>query len=725
MSKGRLTIPTDESFVEGTKEIIEKWGADAVRDCDGTELPEHPAQFKAKVYKTYFLARGNNGFAYSHDEYLQNIALISETFTATGDTLEIDPMADYFEEQLRINEEERSIGRWQVIDRTTGEEVKTWFYDKEKKVVVIQNAKKMHEYTVDFFAKSLWDATQIYNYKCNNWTVTKDRDVDPVFPVAVETMKADLEKWLKENPEVSVVRFTTFFYHFFLVHAKGYRHQKYFDWFGYATTASPEMFRLFEQEYGYEINIEDVVCGGYYGNNFVPPSKVTLDYMEFVEKFVSEKVRIFTDLVHAYGKEAMMFLGDNWIGAEIYGEHFKDMNLDAVVGSVNSGATLRMLSEIPHVKYREARFLPYFFPDTLADEDEDIEYLNNNWVIERRAIMRKPVDRIGFGGYLSLAARFPGFVDAVASLADEYRTIYDNISNCKVYSSVKVAILNAWGRKRSWMVQMVCQDAPYQKLQNYQGILESLVGLPVDVDFINFDDVLNGKLSEYDVVFNYGDEGTAFTGGEIWKNGEVTAKVREYIYNGGGFIGIGEPSAVEYGGKYFQLANALGVDKERGFTVFRYKYNCTKAEKHFILEDATGEIEYGNDLYDVYALEGTTILDIAPDKYYGSGINLGHVKMAVNGFGKGRCFYSAGLKYNAENTRLLYRAMLWCAGKEDLLKKAFATNVNVECNYYPEIKKYALINNTDKPQTTVFYDIDGNERELTLFKNEIKWIKSK
>ena len=35
MNKGRVTIPTDESFVEGTKKIAALWGADAVRDCDG------------------------------------------------------------------------------------------------------------------------------------------------------------------------------------------------------------------------------------------------------------------------------------------------------------------------------------------------------------------------------------------------------------------------------------------------------------------------------------------------------------------------------------------------------------------------------------------------------------------------------------------------------------------------------------------------------------------
>ena len=103
----------------------------------------------------------------------------------------------------------------------------------------------------------------------------------------------------------------------------------------------------------------------------------------------------------------MMFLGDDWIGSEPYGEHFKDMGLDAVVGSVGGGVTVRMLSEIPHVKYHEGRFLPYFFPDTFFEGNEKnaVEELNRNWRTARRAIMRKPIDRMGFGGYLALAAR--------------------------------------------------------------------------------------------------------------------------------------------------------------------------------------------------------------------------------------------------------------------------------------------------------------------------------
>ena len=47
--KGRVTIPTDESFVEGTKVIAAKWGADAVRDCDGTRLPTNAKELGKEI----------------------------------------------------------------------------------------------------------------------------------------------------------------------------------------------------------------------------------------------------------------------------------------------------------------------------------------------------------------------------------------------------------------------------------------------------------------------------------------------------------------------------------------------------------------------------------------------------------------------------------------------------------------------------------------------------
>ena len=226
MKKGRVTIPTDADFVEGTKKYVERWGADAVRDCDGTELPENVGEVAEKVYQTYFVVRGDNDFAYASDRYMQNIALISERVTAFSDVVEINLLQGLFDQQIRVNTEDYKK-YWQVFDRTAGKEVHDWEYISENKVL-IKNAEKMHEYTVNFFGKSLWDATQVYNYTCNGWTITKDRDYDPIYPEVLDHVLNSMDQWLEANPQVNVIRFTTFFYHFFLLYETGTK-QKLFD----------------------------------------------------------------------------------------------------------------------------------------------------------------------------------------------------------------------------------------------------------------------------------------------------------------------------------------------------------------------------------------------------------------------------------------------------------------------------------------------------------------
>ncbi len=69
-----------------------------------------------------------------------------------------------------------------------------------------------------------------------------------------------------------------------------------------------------------------------------------------------------TDIVHEYGKEAMMFLATIDRLPEPFMPEFQKSGVDAIVGSVGNGSTLRLISDIPGVKYTEGRFLPYFFP---------------------------------------------------------------------------------------------------------------------------------------------------------------------------------------------------------------------------------------------------------------------------------------------------------------------------------------------------------------------------
>ena len=716
MSKGRVTIPTDDNFIKETIDIVEKWGADAIRDCDGFKLPREIKGLAEKIYSTYFVARGDNEWANNNREELQQTYLMTKHHLATEDTLIIKIMDGYFEEQVQPDSYHDVKEFWEVIDRTTGEVVSLdkWEYNDETKEVIIKNTTAWHEYTVSFLAYCIWDPTQMYNHITNNWgDKPHEMPFDARKPKTNQHIFEAMHKWLDEHPETDVVRFTTFFYHFTLVF-NNLAKEKFVDWFGYSSSVSAEALREFEKVKGYKLRPEHIVDQGYYNSTFRVPTNEYLDYMDFQQQFVSVNVKKLVDITHQHGREAMMFLGDNWIGTEPYGKYFEEIGLDAVVGSVGSGATLRMISDIPGVKYTEGRFLPYFFPDTFYEGNDPTIEARENWLTARRALIRKPVDRIGYGGYLSLAYKFPNFVEYIGEVCDEFREIYKNIDGNKPYCGLKVAILNCWGKLRTWQTHMVAHALWYKQIYTYLGVIEALSGMSVDVKFISFDDVKNhGIPSDIDVIINAGDAGTAFSGGEKWNDCDIITNVREWIFNGGGFVGIGEPSATLNGGHYFQLSDALGVDKELGFSLSTDKYFKTSVEKHFITEDVFEALDFGESQKNIYVTKSDTEI---------IKIENGDLLMSANEYGKGRAVYIAGLPYSAQNTRLLMRACFYAANKESEMKKWYADNIYCEVSAYLESNKYAVVNNSNEKQRTNLYDGEGNVVNIELEPAEIRWI---
>ena len=328
------------------------------------------------------------------------------------------------------------------------------------------------------------------------------------------------------------------------------------------------------------------------------------------------------------------------------------------------------------------------------------------------AILRKPIDRIGYGGYLKLALEFPEFIDYVESVCNEFRELYENIKGTTPYCVKTVAVLNSWGKMRAWGCHMV-HHALYQK-QNYSyaGIIEALSGAPFDVKFISFDDIRKDPtiLDSIDVIINVGDGDTAHTGGAEWEDATISSAIRKFVHNGGGFIGVGEPSGHQYQGHYLQLASVLGVEKETGFTLNYDKYNWAEHPDHFILADVAGEVDFGEGKKSIFAYEGTDIL-VQKDK---------EVQMAANSFGNGRSVYISGLPYSFENSRVLYRAILWATHGEEILNKWFSTNYNVEVHAFVANGKYCVVNNTYVPQDTTVYTGDSRF-DLHLEANEIRW----
>ena len=167
--RGRVTIPTDVDVVKETLELVKRWGADAIRDCDGTEYPEELKNVDAKVYSTYYTTRKDNEWAKSHPEEIQQMYIMTPFYNAVDENLRIHLMDHLYPDMLAVNTRDDIARWWEVIDRTTGEAVppkgtccgaregeispgEEWHYEEETGDVVITGAKEFHDYTVSFLA---------------------------------------------------------------------------------------------------------------------------------------------------------------------------------------------------------------------------------------------------------------------------------------------------------------------------------------------------------------------------------------------------------------------------------------------------------------------------------------------------------------------------------------------------------------------------------------------
>lgn len=714
MGIGRLTLPTDVDMIKETLDLMDYLGADAIRDCDGTDMPDELKTIDGKIYATYYTTRKDNEWALKNPEEIQQEYLITDRVTAFEKMLNIKLMKGFHTEQLKVNFIDDPKEWWEVIDRTTGEIVSTdlWDYDSLTEEVIIKT-QLYHEYTVSFLAFLIWDPVHMYNFLTNDW---KDAPHQITFdvrqPKTQEYVKEKLKNWCKENTYVDVVRFTTFFHQFTLTFDDKKR-EKYVEWFGYSASVSPRILREFEKFAGYKFRPEFIVDQGFHNSTFRIPSKEFKDYIKFQQIEVSKLAKELVDIVHSYGKEAMMFLGDHWIGTEPFGDYFKNIGVDSVVGSVGNGVTLRMISDIKDVKYTEGRLLPYFFPDVFTTGGDPIGEAQDNWMQARRAILRSPLDRIGYGGYLKLAVEWPGFVSQIKKVVDEFRHIHKKMDGTKAYTApFKVGVLNAWGKLRSWMGNQVHHGIWYREIYSYVGIIECLSGMPIDVEFINFDDIKNGIKDDMKVIINAGTAYTSWSGGENWIDISVITKIKEWVANGGGFIGIGEPTAYQFQGKFFQLCDVLGVDKEVGFSLSTDKYNDVNSNS-FLLEDIKEEIDFGEGMTGVYA-KGDNYQILVKDREYS--------QLVINNFGKGRGVYMAGLPYSPQNCRLLLRAIYYAASCENEMKKYYVTNVETEVAAFEDVHKIVVINNSKKSVETTLFVKGKKIKNLKMEPMEMIWL---
>lgn len=711
--KGSFTLPGEAGYEEFTLKMAEKWGADVIRDSDGTQLSDEIINAGYGIYSTICLIRSDNKWAKENMDKLQQNFLMSFPVIAESDTLVLDPLKGYFRDQFMVTGEDYKEF-WQVYDRTTGVEhpVDGWEYDKNTGLVTISNATPWHKYTVNFLAIRLWEEISMYNHITNDWG-DKERlmAIEPRYPEARENMLKWLENWCIEHPQTTVVRFTSLFYNFAWFWGEDKKNRNLFsDWGSYDFTVNPLSLREFEKEMGYKITSEDFVNGGKYNSTHNVPSKKYRDWMNFIHKFVVELGKECIDIVHKYNKLAYVFYDDSWIGVEPYGDRFKDFGFDGIIKCVFNGFEARLGAEVEGVTTHELRLHPYLFPTGLKGEPTFAEGGNPKldasrfWVNVRRALLRKPVDRIGLGGYLHLIEPFPDFCDYMEEIADEFRLLKSFHEAGQPHTvKGKVAILTSWGKLRTWSCSGHLHEHPELDLTN---ILEALSGLPVDVVFMSFDDIINeGIPNDVKVIINAGSANTAWSGGDNWKTDALVAKITEWVNLGGGLIGVNEPSAVDFSDSYFRLSHILGVDRDTGNKKCVGKYQFDIVSNHFITADTKNSNEF------MKAVEGIFVLDkdvLVLSEQNGTPI------ITANEFGKGRAVYLSNFEFSYEATRLLYRVINYVAQNENAMNEYICTNLYTEAAYYADGKQLVVINNTEDVQKTVVNGPNGFSTSVEL-----------
>ncbi len=687
--KGGFTLPGESGYEKLTLKMAEKWGADVIRDSDGTVLSDEILNAGYGIYSTICIIRDHNEWAKKNMDKLQQTFLMTQPIVADCDTLTVELMKDFFAEQFSINETEDSLKYWQVYDRTTDTLVgrEHWSYADGK--VTIKEITPWHKYTVSFMAYRIWEEISMYNHTTNNWTKEHLMQIDPRHEATREYMLGWMRNWCETHPDTTVVRFTSMFYNFVWIWGSSERNRNLFsDWGSYDFTVSPLALDEFAKKYGYSLTAEDFINQGKLHVTHMVGTRQKADWMAFVNDFVIWFGKQLVDIVHEYGKKAYVFYDDSWVGIEPYNGRFKEFGFDGLIKCVFSGYEARLCSGVD-VPTHELRLHPYLFPVGLGGAPTFMEGGNPTldakkyWNSVRRALLRQPVDRIGLGGYLHLVELFPDFCDYIEKVSDEFRTVKSfHAQGAPLSIKTKVAVLHSWGKLRSWTLSGHFHETYMNDLIH---INESLSGLPVDVSFISFEDVRAGVLKNYDVVINAGYAGSAWSGGDNWKDEEVVSKLTEWVYKGGTFIGVDEPSAVAGYDTYFRMAHVLGIDEDTGARICHGKWQ-------YEVQPVDGLMPEGSSIRGrsgLYLTDGNARVVAEAD---------GAPAMTVNDFGKGKGIYMSHYNISLENTRMLFNTIL-LAGGEALDGEYITDNPYTECAYYPASNMLVIINNSGETQT--------------------------
>lgn len=436
---------------------------------------------------------------------------------------------------------------WRVRDKTAGRNLDPgeWSVDPGTAVVIIPTPVQGHVYQVAYLVGGL-----------------KEVRLDIFYP---EVREAILENYLNpifDRGPVHIYRPTSLGYRWDRIQREDREfHTRWTSQRG----LQPDKTAQFEKDTGVKFDLDWWIDDGRVGSINYPPPRQHVAWAKWRAEIVEEFSRGIVETVHKRGAVTRFFLGDNHLGAELFMGFLDKTGMDEMTKPSRNSVDVKLVMEAPARKTKKyIRFGDwlYTFPKDPMDQTRPARQRLDLWMELRKVMLGQAPDGLTWGSKglnLKRVARGP-MADTIRDINDEFRLIHSLLNGKKSHRhDYTLYVVNAWGALRAWAMGYyhIFMFNPCYTLP------EELTTLPIDIRFVSIDKIAeNGVPGDADAILNYGEPGSAWSGGFHWEDGRAARAIDAFVRGGGGFIGVDAPGfhRDKEGRPVWPFAEALGLD---------------------------------------------------------------------------------------------------------------------------------------------------------------------
>ena len=491
---------------------------------------------------------------------------LSEKSTATTGTCTLSLQnEDYMHNQVRnrpVDTLHDPALYWRVFDRTANRTLPSaeWRVSADYDQIIIKGARPSHAYQAAYLVfnvevnRNSPEFTYLDPGDPRYGNIAHDENVpwlylvNPLSPTSqqhtLRQLKTFLNEWEGDIDLIRILlscRYTTFMDKESKLYggwdADGEKIPGW-NWFGYGRFAHPDTQLAFTRKTGIEFDIDWLLQSGY-GQIKYPPSREYLAWIDFInEEVINYHVKI-SKLCARYGVKVQTNIGDNWIGIEPYRKNFSKPSFHSI-GMYGLGKPIanRMLTDF---KDPAKRVLKIWFASEAGSghygTGKAAQKLIDDWNKSKRALFFRFPDTLRLEA-LDEEADIR-LKQAVSHMANEFFDYKKLIGGQQVYRHpITIYILNCWGNLRAW-------TAWGDDAGEFQSIIQThLVDMPLKIKWLSFTEISHtGIPDDCNIIFNFGQEGTAWSGGYMWNLPCVKPRIEEFVGSGGAFLGIDAPGS--------------------------------------------------------------------------------------------------------------------------------------------------------------------------------------